>query len=415
MASPDTPGKEESFVSKLKGRFGLGRDYLLVWFGQTVSIIGDAIGGMAIALLILEKTGSARALSLGMVANFIPPLILGPVAGVALDRVNRKNGMIACDTIRGVLTVLLGISLYSGRFNLAHGYIWLLLNAAFRAFYDPATMAVIPALVPSDSIQRANAMQTTGRDIGRILGPALAGLAYAELGAWWCIAIDAVTFWIAAVCIGLARLRYEERKIPRGRISLAEVGDGFRFFKRVRLAMMLLSLTVVCNFLMMPSGMVLQVHVVKTLHGDSRILGAASTAAAGASLLASLVILSRKRWPHLGYMIASGVMGIGLSYILTAVIDNVAFIPLVWAISGLMGPVLQVPVSTLYQEITPAELRGRVFSLRTALSTSLAPISALAGGFLTDRLGSAKVLGGLGGLLLIAGTSVFAVRDLRNA
>ena len=92
-------------------------------------------------------------------------------------------------------------------------------------------MAVIPALVPPDLIQRANAMEITGRDIGMILGPVVAGLAYASLGAWWCIVINAVTFFLAVVCLGLARLQYEERKILRGRITLSEMGEGFLFFK----------------------------------------------------------------------------------------------------------------------------------------------------------------------------------------
>lgn len=109
-------------------------------------MIGDAIGGMAIAILILEKTGSATALSLGMVANLVPPLVLGP---------------------------------------------------------------------------------------------AVAGLAYASLGAWWWIAINAGTLFAAVVCFSLCRLRYDERKVAMGRITMSEMGEGFLFFKEVRPAMYL--------------------------------------------------------------------------------------------------------------------------------------------------------------------------------
>ncbi len=415
LGGSDSSVKPENLALWLKDRFGLGKDYLLVWFGRTVSIIGDTIGGMAISLLILDRTGSATALSLGMVANLIPPLILGPVAGVILDRTDRKKVMMICDAVRGILTLVLGFVLLTGKFTLAHGYVWLLLNSIFRAFYDPASMAVIPALVPPDLIQRANAMEITGRDIGMILGPVVAGLAYASLGAWWCIVINAVTFFLAVVCLGLARLQYEERKILRGRITLSEMGEGFLFFKEVRPAMYLLLITVMCNFLMIPSGLALQVHVLKTLQGDSRFLGAASSAAAVASLLASLVILARKKWPHLGYMMGTGIMGIGLGYMLTAATRSLANVPLTWAISGLMGPVLQVPISTLYQEMTPADIRGRVFALRGALATSLAPVSVLGGGILIDRFGSWRVLYGLGWLIMGAGLSVFMVPELRKA
>lgn len=72
LGGSDSSVKPENLALWLKDRFGLGKDYLLVWFGRTVSIIGDTIGGMAISLLILDRTGSATALSLGMVANLIP-------------------------------------------------------------------------------------------------------------------------------------------------------------------------------------------------------------------------------------------------------------------------------------------------------------------------------------------------------
>ena len=232
----------------------------------------------------------------------------------------------------GHFDLVLGFVLLTGKFTLAHGYVWLLLNCL--SVLSRSCVYGFHSCISADLIQRANAMEITGRDIGMILGPVVAGLAYASLGAWWCIVINAVTFFLAVVCLGLARLQYEERKILRGRITLSEMGEGFLFFKEVRPAMYLLLITVMCNFLMIPSGLALQVHVLKTLQGDSRFLGAASSAAAVASLLASLVILARKKWPHLGYMMGTGIMGIGLGYMLTAATRSLANVPLTWAISG---------------------------------------------------------------------------------
>lgn len=413
--NPGVPEETGSLSSSDKEKFGLGKDFLLVWSGQTVSIIGDSIGGMGLYLLILDRTGSATALSLGLVVQLVPALMLGPVAGVVLDRLDRRKSMIACDISRGILTLLLALSALTERFVLAYAYLWLLSNAIFRAFYEPATMAVIPALVPSGSIQRANAMQTTGRYTGSVVGPVLAGVIYSALGPSWCLAIDAVTFWVAACCIGLAGLRFEERKVVRGRFSFSEMREGFIFFRKVRLAMILLVLTILCNFFMIPAGTALQFHIVRTLGYDPKLLGVTTSATAAASIVASIVLMTKKRWPHLGYMIALGVAGIGASYAMTSGVRNPLALPVVWSISGLMGPVLQVPISTLYQEITPSEVRGRVFSLRTALSTALAPVSALAGGFLIDLYGSRVVLLGLGVGLVMTGTCVSAFPEIRKA
>ena len=106
----------------------------------------------------------------------IPALILGPVAGVVLDRVQRKTVLVVSDISRAVAGLIAACALYGGRFGLIHVYGWMTLSGIVRAFYDPATNALIPTVVSKESIQPANAVHTLGKNTAMILAPGL-GLA----------------------------------------------------------------------------------------------------------------------------------------------------------------------------------------------------------------------------------------------
>ncbi len=394
---------------------GVGRDYLLFWLGQTVSTLGEQLGGMALALLILERTGSAVAMSVSVILSMIPAFVVGPVAGVALDRMNRKRVLIGADVMRGVLTLGLGIYIYVGRFTLVHAYAWGVLVALFRVFYEPGTMAFVPALVPHENLQRANSLQVTGRNIAMVVGPTLAGLVVTHLGVWVALAANAATFGIAAACISFVGPRYEEqRPAKRGRATLEEAREGFLFFRQVPLAFTLLATTILVNACSQPTGIALNVHVLKTLGGQPTLLGLTGSVSAGAALLSSLVMATKKDRRHFGKTLALGVAGTGLAYFSIALVPRLGFIPFAFALSGFAGPVLQVPIQTLYQDITPPDLRGRVFALRMSISQVLSPLSFLLSGMLLDSIGSKAVFGILGLILLVTSVGVGTSRPLRD-
>lgn len=162
--------------------FTLGREYSKVWGGQTLSALTDNITAMALSILVLQRTGSATKASVGLLLQMIPALILGPLAGVILDRAQRKGVLVVSDISRTVAGLLAAYALHTGSFGLIHVYGWMTLSGIVRAFYDPATNALIPTLVSKDSIQPANAMHTLGKNTAMILGPAIGGFALSRLG-----------------------------------------------------------------------------------------------------------------------------------------------------------------------------------------------------------------------------------------
>lgn len=124
-------------------------------------------------------------------------------------------------------------------------------------------------------------------------------MAIAALSPWFALLSDAASFGVSALCIFFARARFEEMPVKTGRLQISELKDGPRFFREVRLASTLLTMTVVVNACSQPSGIALNVHVLRTLGGSPAFPGVIGSVSAGAALLTSLRLAAPKTWPHL--------------------------------------------------------------------------------------------------------------------
>lgn len=372
--------------------------------------------GMALSILVLQRTGSATKASVGLLLQMIPALILGPLAGVILDRAQRKGVLVVSDISRTVAGLLAAYALHTGSFGLIHVYGWMTLSGIVRAFYDPATNALIPTLVSKDSIQPANAMHTLGKNTAMILGPAIGGFALSRLGGTWTLATGALVFSAAAICVSLIRPLYEDRAQPATkRPSFAEAAEGFRFYRAVPLAMNLLVMAVLVNLCTMPSGLAFQFHVLKVLGADSDVLGLAFSIAAVASSITSYLMATRGRWPRLGCTMACGIAAMAVSFGAIGMSRHMWQVFAAFALFGGSTPFIQVPMSTLYQEITPPDIRGRVFALRFTVSTFLSPVSTPLVGIGLDLLGSTAVLLVLAAALGAVSLGAVSTRTIREA
>lgn len=395
--------------------FTLGREYSKLWGGQTLSALTDNITGMALSILVLQRTGSATKASVGLFLQMIPALILGPVAGVILDRVQRKSVLIVSDVSRTVAGLIAAYAFHAGNFGLVHVYGWMTLNGIIRAFYDPATNALIPTVVCTESIQSANAVHTLGKNTATILGPAIGGLALARLGGTWTLAIGAFAFSVAAACVGLIQPLYGDRVNPVARRpGFAEAVEGLKFYKAVPLAMHLLVMAVMVNLCTMPSGLAFQFHVLNVLGADSDVLGLAFSVAAVASTITSYFIATRGRMRRLGCTMVTGVAAMAISFAAIGMSRQVWHVLVAFALFGGSTPFIQVPMSTIYQEITPPDIRGRVFALRFTVSTFLSPISTPLVGIGLDSLGSTAILIMLAAALGAVSLGAVSTRTIRE-
>lgn len=391
-------------------------DYFKLWLGQTLSLIGDSLGSMAVGVMLLRRTGSAMILSLGFIVNWLPTVLLGPVAGVLIDRISRKRALVIADVARGVLTLVFAVGLWRGYTQVVYAYLWLFGLAVFRTPYMPATQAIIPSLVGPDRLQRANSLQSMGQSVAQVVGPALAGLTITAFGGPLALALDAASFFISAALIGLTRPQGElQPRQNKPQPVLRQFREGLAFFAENRIAVVLLVVAITANFVNQPTGIALQVHVLKTLAATPELLGVAYSASAVAALLASLVLFGRKQWPALGRMLLLSLAWLGVSLAAIAIPRNPGLIPLVFAVGSLAGPFMQMSMSTLYQLIAPSEMRGRVFTVRQTISTALSPLSILAVGWAVDAVGTRVVFVALGAIAAIAAAVIALLPIVRGS
>jgi DHA3 family macrolide efflux protein-like MFS transporter len=354
----------------------LGRRFLTVWIGQTVSEIGSMLSGVGAAIYVFVSTGSATWLGILAALAALPYLLTSPIATL-IDRFPRRTVMIwadvgaACGPLFAVI-----MSLFGGL------EVWHLAVAGFvgglgNSLQAPASQAAVPALVDRDALGRANALKQFGPALGVVIGPVLA----APIVAWWGIQavllIDLATFLIGVGTVSLVRFDDQRDEHPvddDGSWSMMWMWlstDG-------RSLLMLMGATAVVNF-------VLAFFNVSLIALAADIAGPASAglvlAVGGAAMIVGAIVAAQRGLP-LDRLAAfsRGLVLMSLGLVVTAMRPSVAVVIVGVVIALGCVPWVNATMATVYNERVPASMQGRVFALRGAISQSLLPIgSALAG------------------------------------
>src|ERR671939_93803 len=199
------------------------RDFRLLFTGQVVSLVGDGMVTVALAFAVLDLTGSVADLGFVLAARNVPLVASLLVGGVYADRLPRRTVMVAADLVRCGSQATLAALLISG-----HAHVWqlLLLQAVHgtgSAFFNPASIAVIPETVEAELLPEANALRGIAFAVGDLVGPALAGILVTTAGSGWTIAADAATFALSAAA--LAGVRPAPREPVASRSIVGDLAD----------------------------------------------------------------------------------------------------------------------------------------------------------------------------------------------
>ncbi len=217
------------YLALLRGN----RNFRRLWYGQVVSQLGDWLDSIALFTLTLNLTESGQALGLLMLVEFLPGALLGPFAGVLIDRLPRRAVLIASDLGRAALVLLL--LLVDGPADT-----WLLYTAvagkfAMAAFFEPARSAILPRICARDELPAANAISGATWSAMLALGAAVGGLVAGTLGVTAAFLLDSASFVLSAALI--ATVRIDERRAPADGLAqgaalgraAADLGEGLRY------------------------------------------------------------------------------------------------------------------------------------------------------------------------------------------
>lgn len=209
------------------------RNVRRLWYGQVVSQIGDWLDSVALFTLLLKLTGSGQAVGLLFLAEFLPGAVVGPFAGVVVDRLPRKLVLIASDLGRAALVLLL--LLVNSREDLWLLYLAVAAKVSLSAFFEPARSAILPSICRREELVAANAISGATWSAMLALGAALGGIVAGTLGVRAAFLLDAASFLLSAALIATVRVasgpaptRASQSPGPRPS-ALVELRDGLRY------------------------------------------------------------------------------------------------------------------------------------------------------------------------------------------
>ena len=386
------------------------RNYRLFATGSLVSNVGTWMQRIAQDWLVLTLTGSAGALGITTGLQFLPILLISPIAGVLADRFPKRRVLAVTQIAMGATAGLLGLLAITGWVTVWHVYVIAFLFGSATAIDTPARQAFVHEMVRREQLPNAVGLNSASFNLGRVIGPAIAGGLIAWLGSGvgatgWVILLNAASY--IAVVVSLVRMRPDELfstpLVPRAR---GQLRDGIRYV-RGRPDIMLVMAVVFCagtfglNFQMTTALMATQVYGKGA--GEYGVLG--SVIAIGSltgSLIAARRVTSRQRLV-IGAAIVFGlsvtIVGLMPSYLTFA-----AFLPL----CGFAGLTLITAANSFVQLAADPHMRGRVMALYMAVFMGGTPVGAPTLGWVAENFGARWTLIG-GGALTVIGTIVAAV------
>jgi DHA3 family macrolide efflux protein-like MFS transporter len=384
--------------------------FTVVWFGQLVSLLGSAMSWFAFTIWAWQTTGQATALALVSFFSFGPTLLFSPLAGVLVDRWNRKIVMMVSDLATGLCTVAALLLFLAGRLQIWHIYVMAIVAGSFQSFQFPAYSAAVTMMLPQKHYARAQGMMGLASSASGILGPLLGAALYALVGFASIMFIDIVTFVFA---LGTLLAVYIPPPPPlegdqAGRMNIWKQSlVGFRYIVGHPGLLGLQVVAALGNLFDVIGDTLVAPMILARTGGDTVTLGTVESAAAiGATVGGILLVVwgGPKRRIHgflAGWIVAS---------LLGWVLIGVGGVLLVWAIasllSSLFSPFIEGSEQAIWQaKVTPG-VQGRVFATKQLLSEGLTPIGILIAGPLADQVFEpammpgtrlAKMFGGLVG------------------
>ena len=400
------------------------RSFALLWSGQQLSALGDTIYRVALAWWVLEKTGSATAMSTIFIFASVPMLVFLLIGGVTVDRYPRAHVLLLSDVLRGLLIGIVAVLAFAHRLEVWHIYVVSLLFGIVGAFFGPAYRAIVPEIVPRELLPSANGMTTLSLQLAEIAGPALGALVVSKSGSPTAFTIDCLSFVVSVLCLApLVRLALSVQAPKERKSVLHDFREGVEVVRKSSWLWITIVIASLGNITFSaPLAITLPFLVKNHLHGGVGSLGLMySTISAGAIVGTILGTVWLERTSGLR---ARGLFAYGL-WIAGGLLIVVFGLPVtIYAVAPaafLVGAAFMVPniiFMTTLQELIPGKVLGRVMSIVTVGSIALIPLGSGLVGWATDHVGAPTIFI-LSGILtaLLAAVALMhpVIRNLERA
>lgn len=336
------------------------RDFRLLWTAQLVSTVGTALTDLAAGILVFRETQSALSVGLMFMATSIPTLLVGLIAGVFVDRYNRRTIMVVADLLRAAIVVSIPFLIH---INIALLYVAVALVSTISQFFNPANDAVLPEVATDEELSAANSWIMISSFGSTSIGFALSGLLAAAFDIDWAFYLDAITFVFSAVVLLFVRVgRIEAEGETSVRVVIDNLREGVATLVRtpVLRSLFISGAPVFLSFGLW--NVLLLPFALDVLHASEFEYGLQEGLTSVGFVVGSLVMASWAARLREGTWMVVSLIVMGVAGILYGRSTSIVLAIALVTVSGFFNAPSSVARRVIMQRETPRELRGRVFS-----------------------------------------------------
>ena len=366
------------------------RNFRLFFGGQTISLIGTWMTRIATAWLVYRLTKSALLLGTVSFAGQIPTFLLAPLAGVWVDRLNRRHVLVWTQTLSMVQSLALAALTFSGHITIPWILALSVTQGLINAFDMPGRQSFMVQMVGDRAdLSNAIAINSSMVNLSRLIGPSLAGLVIAASNEGWCFLIDGISY--IAVIASLLMMSVNVPAVRRAATSMfTEMKEGWSYVSGFLPIRTILMLFAVVSLMGMPFVVLMPIFAAQVLHGGPHTLGFLMGAMGVGALISALSLAARRNVRGLIRMIpiAAAVFGVGL---IGFGLSHVFWLSMPMVFVAGMGMMQGMAASnTIIQTLVDEDKRGRVMSYYTMAFMGMAPFGSLLAGTMAHSIPPAR-------------------------
>lgn len=360
------------------------KNFFLLWQGQLASCLGDAFYSIALGFWVLDKTGSSTVMAVLMAAVSIPRLVIGPFAGVIVDRFDRKKLILIGDFVRGIGMLLVG---YAAVNNILE--VWMVIVVGIicgvcSAFFNPAISSVIPDLVSSDNIVRANSAQQISTSTTSLIGSMSGGFIYSAIGAAAMFLFNGVSYILSTV----SEIFIEVPKVERNNTEITfreDFKEGIKFTFKFRGLVILLGIAFGLNFFFAIFSILMKPWFNMDPSLGVARYGVITAFESVGIILASVILTNINIKPENRAKIMLSALFLQSVFFLLGVFINKFYIMCIcFFIACFFNTVSNTVSTSAIMLAVPQDMRGKVMSITMTCCMAIHPIGTLIGGVLGD-------------------------------
>ncbi len=383
------------------------KSYMKLLAANVVNRFGDSVDALAFSWLVYELTGAASLMAVIVALNFLPTILLQPFTGVLADRIQKKTMMVVCDIARAVIVAAAGILMLLGYLETWMLMAMTVLNSTLEAFREPAGFAAMPMLISKENYTLGTGLNSSSSRVASLIGTAAAGGIIALLGTGGALLVDAATFVISALIIGLIPFHEKAEGQKKSNSFLRDFKAGIHYIWHEHALRALCMIGMLLNFCAVAFNIFAAPYVKDSMGGEATLLSVVEIALLVGTILGSLLApLVKKVTPRQMIILGGVTMGLGFAGIgalpfMAPSLFRIGILLLVLCAMGAGVGMVSVIFSSAFMRHSNEEMMGRLGGMLSAILVAAIPIGSAMFSVLANYLNVNTIFMLSGGVIVL--------------